>query len=105
MIGVISSILHVPDPRLAAPDPLYLSRLYVDFAYHGSGVATALYEEVESLARDEEAEGIWLTAWKGGLRALRFYEKMGFSKVGENKFQVGNVFQEDWVMQRTLTGG
>ena len=102
IIGVAQSILHCPEPRVTSFDSMKLWRLYVDFDHHGSGAAQALFDETVALAQREKAGGIWLTTWTKSHRAIRFYEKNGFEKIGKERFKVGDVYQEDWMMERTL---
>ena len=33
-------------------------------------------------------------------RAIRFYEKHGFAKVGHKQFRLGDRFEDDWVLER-----
>jgi ribosomal protein S18 acetylase RimI-like enzyme len=35
-------------------------------------------------------------------RAIRFYEKSGFRRVGTKSFTLGNTVEHDFVMQRQL---
>jgi ribosomal protein S18 acetylase RimI-like enzyme len=49
-------------------------------------------------AREAGAAGVWLTAWAFNPRALRFYEKHGFSDIGESTFLLGRDLQTDRVL-------
>ncbi len=46
------------------------------------------------------------TAWLGvneeNGRAIRFYEKHGFAKVGHKHFRLGDREEDDWVLERRL---
>jgi diamine N-acetyltransferase len=89
--------------------PIELKRLYVARAWQGRGVAQALMDAVLNAARLRGAEMLWLGVWERNPRAAAFYEKYGFTRVGEHSFVLGSDVQTDWVLVRPLrhekTGG
>jgi ribosomal protein S18 acetylase RimI-like enzyme len=54
-------------------------------------------------ARAWECDVIWLAVWEKNPRAIAFYEKKGFRKVGRQTFQLGSDIQHDHVMARNLS--
>lgn len=84
------------------PAPLELKRLYVARAWHGRGVAQALMNAVLDAARARGAKTLWLGVWERNPRAVAFYEKYGFTRVGEHSFILGSDVQTDWVLARPL---
>jgi ribosomal protein S18 acetylase RimI-like enzyme len=44
------------------------------------------------------ADKVWLGVWENNPRALAFYQKFGFNKVGHHVFQLGNDPQHDWIL-------
>ena len=82
-----------------------LHRLYVERAFHGTGLARELMERVLELARCVGAAAIWLGVWEHNPRAIRFYRRFGFTEVGDHVFVVGTDPQRDLVMVRRLDGG
>lgn len=88
----------------AEPHRLELKRLYVDAAWHGRGVAVALMEHCIARARAGGASEVWLTVWEGNPRAMRFYERVGFRRVGSTIFWMGPDPQEDAVMALRVAG-
>ena len=89
-------------PPVRAPLPIELKRLYVTRAWHGRGVAQALMTSVLQAARARQAETLWLGVWERNPRAIAFYRKYGFERVGEHTFMLGNDAQTDWVLARPL---
>jgi len=94
--------------RPAAPNargqrPLEVHRFYVDRPWHGSGAAHTLMEAVLAHARANAHDEVWLAVWERNARAIRFYSKFGFTRVGEQPFQLGQDVQTDWVMARAVT--
>jgi ribosomal protein S18 acetylase RimI-like enzyme len=75
---------------------LELKRIYVDKAFHGKGIAQQLIGFVESFARQNNYEVIWLGVWEHNYRAKKFYEKCGFEDSGHtHEFPIGNTPQTD----------
>ncbi|EXJ60507.1 hypothetical protein A1O7_04660 [Cladophialophora yegresii CBS 114405] len=79
-----------------------LQRLYVSTAHHGHGVGKALAREIELLARSLGYRSLWLGVWEGNFKAQRVYEGLGFTKVGDHEFKMGNCIQMDWIMCKGL---
>lgn len=84
------------------PAPLELKRLYVSRAWHGRGVAQALMDAVLDAARDRGAETVWLGVWERNPRAVAFYARYGFRRVGEHTFVLGADRQTDWLLARSI---
>lgn len=84
------------------PAPLELKRFYVDQGFHGRGVAHALMEAVLAEARARSAETLWLGVWERNARAVSFYAKHGFTRVGEHTFLLGDDAQTDWLLARPV---
>ena len=85
-----------------AADALEIERIYVLSSYHGGGVGQALYHHAMSVAEDRKASYVWLGVWEHNHRALRFYEKNGFTAFGTHIFQLGNDQQTDILMQKSV---
>jgi ribosomal protein S18 acetylase RimI-like enzyme len=86
--------------------PLEICRFYVDRSWHGSGAAAQLMEAIHALAARDGHDDLWLAVWEHNARAIRFYRKHGFAKVGAQPFRLGSDVQTDWLMARgVLTPG
>src|SRR5215208_7060255 len=79
-----------------------LSKLYVLPDRHGGGVAAQLMAHTLRAAGDAGAVGVWLGVNQLNARAIRFYEKSGFARVGEKRFHVGTGLERDFVLERML---
>lgn len=77
-----------------------ISRCYVLPEAHGQGAAQLLLDA--TLAHTRGA--VRLTVNEGNVRAIRFYERNGFRKVGEAIFPCGDERHRDWVMVRSPAG-
>ena len=104
-IGYVFLKLERPLPTSAAvapTRPAELVRLYADRSWHGGGVGAALLDTCVREAAAAGADLLWLGVWQENPRAIAFYEKHGFQRVGEQEFQLGDDRQHDWVMARPL---
>jgi diamine N-acetyltransferase len=80
--------------------PLEICRFYVDRPWHGKGAALELMRAIEALAARDAHDDVWLAVWEHNARAIRFYQKHGFARVGEQPFMLGADVQTDWLMAR-----
>ena len=93
-----------PTPEaIQGPEPLELKRLYVLRAWHGRRVAQALMDAAIDRARARGAKTLWLGVWERNPRAVAFYSKYDFARVGQHTFVLGNDAQTDWLLSRPLT--
>ena len=65
------------DPVLCDRRVLYIDDLCVDEAHRGQGIATKLYSQVLSLARELHCDAVTLNVWSGNDSAMAFYESRG----------------------------
>jgi len=79
-----------------------LSKCYLRAEAHGTGAAAALMSATLDAARDRGAAGSWLGVNQENVRALRFYGKHGFARVGIKRFLVGERYEDDYVLERAL---
>ena len=83
-------------------NPIELQRFYVSHEFHGKGIAQILMRECINEAKLKDYRTMWLGVWEFNFQAQRFYEKLGFKKVGHHIFQLGNDPQTDLVMEKKL---
>ncbi len=81
---------------------LEIERIYVLKAFHGKGVAQALYQKAIDIAYEIQVGNVWLGVWEENYRALRFYEKNGFTAFGKHAFWLGDDEQTDLLMKKEL---
>lgn len=81
---------------------LEVCRLYVLKAYHDQKVGKLLMEKIIELAVKEKMESVVLGVWENNHRAVAFYRKWGFEKIGTHPFVIGDLVETDWVMRRTI---
>jgi ribosomal protein S18 acetylase RimI-like enzyme len=87
---------------VVAPRPVELYRFYLDRAFHGTGTAQPLMREACDAARELGGLHLWLGVWERNPRAVAFYRKAGFVRVGSHEFVVGRDVQTDWGFLQAL---
>ena len=103
VVGFSQLTRGTTEPCLAGIENLVeLQRLYVSPDFHGGGVGRLLVEAVESVAREEGFETLWLGVWEENFKAQKVYERMGFEKVGSHDFVMGSCVQTDWILTKRL---
>lgn len=82
--------------------PAEIRRIYADRTTHGRGTGAMLLAACVDRAKDWECDVLWLAVWQRNPRAIAFYEKHGFRRVGVKPFRLGRDLQHDFVMARNL---
>ncbi len=81
-----------------------ISKLYVDPAHLGTGVAADMLDAITALCAGRGAHGLWLATNVANARARAFYVKNGFLERGHRVFLVGGRENDDVVYEKTLLG-
>jgi GNAT superfamily N-acetyltransferase len=90
-------------PSVTGCGAVKLWRLYSDQAWYGRGIGSALLRSSLRCAWERGGQTMWLTVNAGNQRAIRFYEKSGFTVVGSATFLLGAAIHDDHVMARALS--
>ena len=102
LVGYVHLASGPAPAAVQGPAPVELKRLYVARAWHGQGVAQALMDAALDAAYARGAQTLWLGVWERNPRAVAFYRKCGFTRVGEHTFVLGADAQTDWLLARPL---
>lgn len=87
---------------IPAGNSIELARFYATADSIGKGVGKAMMAHLLEYASGLGFERIWLGVWEHNHRAIGFYQKWGFEKVGSHPFMLGRDLQTDWLMTREL---
>jgi ribosomal protein S18 acetylase RimI-like enzyme len=79
-----------------------LQRIYTVERVFGKGVGERLLKHCLEIAKSKGFETLWLAVWEENRRALRFYEKHGFRRVGTSTFPYGETVGILFVMEKVL---
>jgi len=81
---------------------LEIERIYVLKEFHGKKVGQLLYDHAIKIAKQKNADYVWLGVWEENHRAQKFYKKNGFVEFDKHKFKLGNDEQTDIMMKLKL---
>lgn len=83
---------------------IYLERIYFAKKFHRRGLGKLLLNEVYREARARGYPWLWLSVWEFNVNAVKFYERLGFTRAGEWEWKftdakTGKAYVDiDWVM-------
>jgi ribosomal protein S18 acetylase RimI-like enzyme len=81
---------------------LEIERIYLRKRFQGRGLWRVLLEKGLETAREKQKQYAWLGVWEGNTKAIGFYERAGFRKIGIHDFFMGTERQTDFVMRKDL---
>jgi len=102
LVGFAQLRFDVEQAYVHSERPCELERLYVQRPFQGQRVGAQLLHEAEELAAQGGATAIWAAAWIHNMRALRFYERRGYSRLGSSWFELDRERHENWVLSKPL---
>lgn len=91
-VGFSKIILNASHPAITAENVTKLDRIYILKEFFGRQLGHALLQFNTGLAKNNNQAGMWLYTWTGNDRAIRFYQKEGFTIIGSHKFYVTETF-------------
>ena len=88
-VGFAKVKKHSLNEEIESVAQMELQKIYVLSYYHGSGAGAALMQAVLDLAQELKPDFIWLDTYISNAKAIHFYEKSGFRKIGTHFFTIG----------------
>ncbi|MFN7312330.1 MAG: GNAT family N-acetyltransferase [Bacteroidota bacterium] len=79
-----------------------LEKIYVYAKFQGIGVAQELLNSCVDWSVQQHYNTLFLGVWQENKRAIRFYEKEGFTTFNTRTFQLGDRLCDDYMMKKTL---
>lgn len=101
-IGYAKLKASQPPGSVNGPKPVEIVRIYVDQKLIGKGYGSAMMKSCLEQAKQDGFKTIWLGVWEKNKRAISFYNKWGFTTVGNRVFVLGSDVQNDFIMQRAV---
>jgi diamine N-acetyltransferase len=105
VIGYLKLNFGQSQTELKDDKALEIERIYVLKEYHGKKVGQLLYEKAMQIARQKNADYVWLGVWEENPKAINFYKKNGFVEFDKHIFKLGDDEQTDIMMKLQLKGG
>ena len=78
---------------------LEIERIYVLKEFLGKKVGQMLFDKAIQIAKQQDADYVWLGVWEHNPRAIQFYKKNGFVEFDRHIFLLGNDAQTDIMMK------
>ncbi|WP_412989485.1 GNAT family N-acetyltransferase [Pediococcus siamensis] len=100
--GYLKVNLNEAQTEVMGQDSLEVERIYVRSAFKHQGLGTQCIKKAESIARANHKTKIWLGVWEHNEPAKHFYAKLGFKRIGQHAFYMGDDKQTDYLMQKEL---
>jgi ribosomal protein S18 acetylase RimI-like enzyme len=89
-----------PDQLVRAPHSIQIKWFYILKDWTGHKLGDVLMARCLEHVKYSGFETIWLSVWRNNERAIRFYERWGFRKVGVCDFVLGG--DEDFLLLRNI---
>lgn len=96
------ALLTSPELDAARDGDIELKRIYLLSRFHGMGMAQALMDTVQQAAAHDHIR-LLLGVKDDNHRALSFYRRQGFARIGDRQFNVGGLIYQDLVLACPLT--
>ncbi len=103
IIGYLKLNFGQSQTELKDDKALEIERIYVLKEFHGKKVGQILYDKAIEIAKNKNADYVWLGVWEENPRAINFYKKNGFVDFDKHIFKLGNDEQTDIMMKLKLT--
>lgn len=101
-VGYLKLNVGEAQTEFASEGMLEIERIYVRASHQGCGIGNRLM----AFALEEAVRGghpaVWLGVWEHNPKAIAFYTRMGFYRIGQHVFRMGDEDQTDWLMRRDL---
>jgi ribosomal protein S18 acetylase RimI-like enzyme len=89
--GYSKVVLNSKNENISSENITLLSRLYLLEEFYGLNLGKELFNFNLDLSKENNQKGIWLAVWIENQRAITFYEKRGFVKVGKFDFKISET--------------
>lgn len=104
--GELSGYLKLNDAPaqtdLNDPSSLEIERIYINREFQSKGLGRVLMDFAVKKAIELNKDYVWLGVWEKNEKALSFYRKNGFYRIGDHVFVMGDDRQTDYIMRKDL---
>jgi ribosomal protein S18 acetylase RimI-like enzyme len=102
VIGYLKLNMGASQTEVKDNDALEIERIYVLKSFQGKRVGQMLFEKAIQIAKEQNAEFVWLGVWEENKKAIQFYTKNGFVAFDQHVFVLGDEAQTDIMMKLQL---
>lgn len=107
--GVFWEILYLENEAIGylvcevEEENIQLSKLYLKSKVRGKGLGKFLIDRSIEIAKENNKNSIRLNVNKNNTQSIAFYERVGFLKVEEGVFDIGNgYFMDDFIYEMKI---
>ena len=101
-IGYAKLVLNAENESISDKNSCRLERIYVLNEFLGQKVGYQLYNAILNKAKELNFNQIWLTVYIKNYKAIKFYEKQDFKKVGDYTFWVNGKAFENFILSKII---
>jgi len=101
-VGYAKLKLHSKSEFLNSENTCQLQKIYVLKDFLAMKIGLELQNSLLAKASELNFEKIWLSVLDSNIRAIRFYQKNGFEKIGNHNFQIGKEKFDFMAMAKAL---
>ena len=105
VIGYLKINFGQSQTELQDDKAIEIERIYVLKEFQQKSVGQLLYDKALEIARQKNADFIWLGVWEENPGAINFYKKNGFVEFDKHIFRLGDDEQTDIMMKLKLQAG
>jgi ribosomal protein S18 acetylase RimI-like enzyme len=102
VVGYLKVNINEAQTEPLLPDALEIERIYILNKFHGHGLGYLLMNKSIQIAKDLSIKEIWLGVWEHNIKALKFYNKLGFNQFSQHVFKLGEDEQIDLLLKKTI---
>ena len=102
LVGYLKLNENEAQTDLRSEKGMELERIYVLEEFQGEQIGGWMLDQAKQLASYKGKSFLWLGVWEKNPRAIRLYQKHGFSKFGTHPYYIGSDKQTDWLMRFDL---
>jgi ribosomal protein S18 acetylase RimI-like enzyme len=103
VIGYLKLNFGASQTELKDNDALEIERIYVLKSFQGKRVGQLLFDKAIQIAKEQNAEFVWLGVWEENKKAIQFYTRNGFVEFDQHVFVLGDEAQTDIMMKLELS--
>ena len=103
VIGYLKLNMGASQTEVKDNNALEIERIYVLKSFQGKKVGQMLFYKAIQIAKEQNAEFVWLGVWEENKKAIQFYTKNGFVEFDQHVFVLGDEAQTDIMMKLELS--
>lgn len=102
ILGYLKLNFGKSQTQLQDENAMQIERLYISKEFQSKKIGKLLLDKAILIAKNRNKNYVWLGVWSQNLRAIKFYEKNGFTAFDTVVFKLGTDEQKDLMMKLIL---